>query len=201
MDHFIQALASLFAIANPIGAAPVFLSLVGDSEAADRRRIAWRTSAAVFAILAIASLTGSAILSFFGLSVAALQAAGGLVIGLMGLEMTRGQPTQVQHDPGHSGGDDPSLVPLAMPLIAGPGAITTAITLTAAEPGWQGVTEVIAAAFILALLLCATLLVATRLQQVLTRRGQRVFLRFMGLLLVAIGAQLLMSGVRDFFAV
>ncbi len=199
MEHLVQALASLFAIANPIGVVPIFLSLVESRTLPERRSIALRTSASVFVILAVAAAAGGAILEFFGLSLAAFQAAGGLVIALMGLEMMRGQPSQVQHDPGHDRGDDPALVPLAMPLIAGPGAITTIVTMTAAEPGWKGTANVIAAALILAIVLLVTLLSSTKLQQFMSRRGQRVFLRFMGLILVAIGAQLLMGGVRDYF--
>jgi multiple antibiotic resistance protein len=199
MEHLVQALASLFAIANPIGVAPIFVSLVESRTLLERRSIALRTSASVFVILTVATAAGGAILEFFGLSLAAFQAAGGLVIALMGLEMMRGQPSQVQHDPGQDRGDDPALVPLAMPLIAGPGAITTVVTMTAAEPGWKGTANVITAAFILAIVLLVTLLSSTKLQQLMSRRGQRVFLRFMGLILVAIGAQLLMGGVRDFF--
>ena len=199
MEHLIQALASLFAIANPIGVAPIFVSLVDSRTPLERRSIALRTSASVFVILAVTSVAGGAVLDFFGLSLAAFQAAGGLVIGLMGLEMMRGQPSQVQHDPGRDRGDDPALVPLAMPLIAGPGAITTVVTMTAAQPGWIGVANVAAAALILSIVLLVTLFASTRLQQLVSRRGQRVFLRFMGLILVAIGAQLLMGGIRDYF--
>ncbi len=199
MEHLIQALASLFAIANPIGVTPIFVSLVEGRTATERRSIALRTSVSVFVILAVATLTGGAILDFFGLSLAAFQAAGGLVISIMGIEMMRGQPSQVQHDPGQDHGDDPALVPLAMPLIAGPGAITTVVTMTAAEPGWKGAANVVAAAFILAVVLLGALLASTKLQQLLSRRGQRVFLRFMGLILVAIGAQLLMGGIRNYF--
>ncbi len=199
MEHLVQALASLFAIANPIGVAPIFASLVEGRTPLERRSIALRTSASVFVILAVTSVAGGAILDFFGLSLAAFQAAGGLVIGLMGLEMMRGQPSQVQHDPGSDRGDDPALVPLAMPLIAGPGAITTVVTMTAAQPGWRGVANVAAAALILSIVLLGTLFASTRLQQLISRRGQRVFLRFMGLILVAIGAQLLMGGIRDYF--
>ncbi len=199
MEHLIQALASLFAIANPVGVAPIFVSLVESRTPLERRSIALRTSVSVFVILTVAAAAGGAILGFFGLSLAAFQAAGGLVIALMGLEMMRGQPSQVQHDPGQDRGDDPALVPLAMPLIAGPGAITTVVTMTAAEPGWKGAANVITAVFILAIVLLVTLISSTKLQQLMSRRGQRVFLRFMGLILVAIGAQLLMGGVRDYF--
>ncbi len=115
--------------------------------------------------------------------------------------MLRGTPTPVQHDRGgpHPA-DDPIVIPLAMPLIAGPGAITTVITLTARLPGWRGQLYALIAAGVTAAVLLVTLQSSSWLAQRIGERGQRIFLRFMGLILLSIGAQLMLTGARTFFS-
>ena len=87
-----------------------------------------------------------------------------------------------------------------MPLIAGPGAITTVITLVAQRPGPDGIVRAILAVGITTVVLFVTLYFAGWLARIATPRGQRIFLRFMGLILVAVGAQLLLTGTRAFYA-
>jgi multiple antibiotic resistance protein len=203
-SSFVQAVIAVIAIANPIGAAPIFLSLTNDLDAAARVRAAARVALAVMIILAASALFGRVVLGAFGITDAAFRAAGGLVIVLMGLEMLRGTPTRVQHDQHEphpvDSEDDAVIIPLAMPLIAGPGAITTVITLVAQRPGPRGTMRALLAVAILTVVLFVTLSSATWLGRVISARGQRIFLRFMGLILIAVGAQLLMTGTRSFFA-
>ena len=90
------------------------------------------------------------------------------------------------------------LVPLAMPLIAGPGAIATVITFTAKETSWVGNARIGGAILVVGLVIFLTLRSAEWLQRKISARGQRIFLRFMGLILVAVGAQLLLSGIHSF---
>jgi multiple antibiotic resistance protein len=201
MDHLVQAIAAILAITNPLGAAPVFVALTDELQPAQRRREAFRAALVVLVILVVAALVGRWILRAFGVSVPAFQAAGGLVIVLMGLEMLRGSPSRVQHDPqaGPVEGD-PIIVPFAMPLIAGPGAITTVITLASRGHGWPSLVEPIVGVIVAALALTASLLSSTWLEERVKHHGHGLFLRFMGLILVAIGAQLLLSGVTSFQA-
>jgi multiple antibiotic resistance protein len=119
------------------------------------------------------------------------------VILLMGLEMLRGSPTRVQHERTPDA-DDAIVIPLAMPLIAGPGAITTVITLTTQAPGWRGQMNAFVAVAVTSLVLLVTLLSSNWIGERIAARGQRIFLRFMGLILVSIGAELLLTGVRTF---
>lgn len=201
MEHLIQAIIALLAIANPLGAAPIFFTLTEDLADAERRRAALHASLAVLIILTSAAVVGQWILEAFGISFAAFQAAGGLVVSLMGLEMLRGSPTRVQHD--HNGDDDREdsiLVPFAMPLVAGPGAITTVITLTTRYQSWRGISDALVAVAVTTVLLYAALRSSTWLAKRLSSRAHRIFLRFMGLILLAVGAQLLLTGVRSFMA-
>lgn len=197
MDDLVRAIIAVLAISNPLGAVPLFLSLTEASQPAERRRAAVRAALAVFLILALAALGGRAILATFGISIPAFRAAGGLVILLMGLEMLRGSPTRVQHEQAPDA-DDAIVIPLAMPLIAGPGAITTVITLTTQAPGWRGQMHAFVAVAVTAAVLLGMLLSSNWIGERITARGQRIFLRFMGLILVSIGAELLLTGVRTF---
>lgn len=208
MESVVQAVIAVLAIANPIGAAPIFLSLTDDLAPLERQQAATRVAVAVLIILTASALFGRVVLGAFGISDAAFRAAGGLVIVLMGLEMLRGTPTRVQHDAQPAGAarssedqQDAILVPLAMPLIAGPGAITTVITIVTQRPGATGIVRALVAALVTAVVLLVTLRSATWLERVITARGQRIFLRFMGLILVSVGAQLLLTGTRAFFAI
>jgi len=197
VDQLVRAIIAVLAISNPVGAVPLFLSLTETRDAGDRRQAALRASIAVFVILTLAAFGGRIVLATFGISIPAFRAAGGLVILLMGLEMLRGSPTRVQHE-GTADADDAIVVPLAMPLIAGPGAITTVITLTTQSPGWRGQVQAFVAVAVTTAVLFVTLLSSNWIGERITARGQRIFLRFMGLILVSIGAELLLTGVRTF---
>jgi multiple antibiotic resistance protein len=197
-EHFLQSTVAILAIANPLSAAPIFLSVVSGESAPARESAARRAALAVGVILAASAVLGRYLLMLFGISFAAFRAGGGLVITLMGLEMLQGTPTRVQHERSESGPDDRILVPVAMPLIAGPGAITTTMALAVRQPGPLGLPLVLVAVGVTALAVWLTLSLSGRLQARIGTRGQAIFLRFMGLILVAVGAQLVLTGVHDF---
>jgi hypothetical protein len=138
MTSLLQDIVALIAITNPLGALPVFLAITERLAPAQRSRAGLGAAFAVTIILAVAALAGKPVLAAFGISMPALQAAGGLVVLLMGLEMLRGAPTRVQHDQEPQSAADQVLVPLAMPLLAGPGAIATVITLASRTAAWRG---------------------------------------------------------------
>ncbi len=133
-EAFLQALTATLAIVNPIGAVPVFLGITRAMVPAERARSAGTAALAVLIILLSSAFVGRWVLQAFGLSLSALRAGGGLIIILMGVEMIRGNRTRVQHHgplPPSDESADGIYVPLAMPMLAGPGAITTVITLAA----------------------------------------------------------------------
>jgi multiple antibiotic resistance protein len=199
MRSLVQAIIAVLAIADPLGAVPVFISLTREMSPAQRAQAARRAAFAVGWILTLAALFGSGVLDLFGVSLPAFRAGGGLVVLLMGLEMLSGQRTRVQPEPAGVSREDTLLVPFAMPLIAGPGAITTVVALSARASGWRGRIDVLLAVAATALVVFATLRSAERIQQRLSDRGHRISLRFMGMILVAVGAQLIFSGIQDFF--
>jgi len=195
----LQALVALIAIANPLAAVPVFLSLVPARDPLATRQAATRVALAVFAILTGAVFIGGPVLAMFGISFAAFRVGGGLVVTLTGLDMLRS---------GHGAEPDEAtpaqvaehlIVPVAMPLIAGPGTIITAMTMAAraADGGRPSVMLLTVAA--VAAFVWLVLALSGWVQQRIGARGQALVARFMGLVLVAIGAQLVLGGVADFF--
>jgi multiple antibiotic resistance protein len=194
----LQDIVALLAISNPLGALPVFLAITESATPAERLRSGVRAAVAATTILAVAALAGRPILAAFGISMPALRAAGGLVILLMGLEMLHGAPTKVQHDEGEQSRADRILVPLAMPLLAGPGAITTVLTLSSRVETWIETTMLLIAVLTVGATIAIILALATRLDSLIGSRGQRILLRFMGLILAAVGAELLLAGVYSF---
>jgi multiple antibiotic resistance protein len=198
MTTLLQDIVALLAISNPLGAVPVFLAITETLEPSERWRAGLRAAFAATIILAVAALAGRPILATFGISMPALQAAGGLVILLMGLEMLHGTPTKVQHDQEAKQLADQVFVPVAMPLLAGPGAITTVLTLSSRVETWHGTMMLLTAVIAVGVAIGVILASATRLATVIGSRGQRILLRFMGLILAAVGAEILLAGIYTF---
>ena len=198
MPSFMQEIVALLAISNPLGAVPVFLVLTEGTSPPERSRAALRAAVAVVVILGVVAVAGKALLAAFGISMPALQAAGGLVVLLMGLEMLHGAPTKIQHDQETESRHEQVLVPLAMPLMAGPGAITTVLTLSSRATGWRDLTILLGAVTVVGAAILAVLLSANRVGSVIGSRGQRILLRFMGLILAAVGAEILLAGVYTY---
>ncbi|HYB12346.1 MAG TPA: MarC family protein [Myxococcota bacterium] len=198
--QLLQAVAAVLAIANPVGSAPLFLLFVEGLSRAEKRQAAGLASFAVLAILGASALLGPSLLALFGLQIASFQAAGGLVIALMGLEMLRGEPTRIHSEaPGNEDPQDRILIPFAMPLVAGPGAITTVITLAVTQSRGRVPLEALVASIVTAFVLWLMLLLVIAQEHLITPRIRRLFTRFMGLILLAIGFQLGLRGVKSFF--
>lgn len=197
---FLQSTAALIAITNPLAAVPVFLALVPGGDAQAHGRAARSVAVAVFAILAGAVVLGRSLLQLFGISFAAFRVGGGLVVALTGLGMLQGRTPEPEDESAHVSRADQLIVPVAMPIIAGPASITTVMTLAAHGSGTLPPWAVILGAAVAAAVVWLTLALALRLERHLGARGQAIIMRFMGLVLVAVGAQLALTGVKEFFA-
>lgn len=202
LDQILLSTATLVALTNPLAEFPFFLAATAGASAAKRRQAAVKVAVGVFAVLTVAAIAGARILDLFNVSFAAFRAAGGLVVILAGLEMLRGRGTgltSVSDAPGDI--EDHLWVPLVMPLIAGPASITAAITLALGEPTRPAGFPVgtLAAVAVSSLVVLVLLLGAGWFSERMHRRVIRVFERFFGLILVAVGFQMGLSGVQDFF--
>lgn len=116
----------------------------------------------------------------------------------MGLEMLHGAPSKVQYDPARESTADRVLVPLAMPLLDGPGAITTVLTLASRVESWPHTMMLLVAVVTVGATIAIILMSAARLGSLIGSRGQRILLRFMGLILAAVGAEVLLAGLHAF---
>ena len=189
----VLAFPSLFSVINPIEAAPIFVSLTAGAPE-NRRRMALRASAAAALILAVFALTGGAIFSAFGITLPAFQIAGGILFTSMGLTTLTHDERQERTGPESTA--DPSIVPLGMPLIAGPGAISTVMVLVgqARDGGHRiALAAAIAANILLTLVI---LLAAPGLVARIGVTGQRIVSKIMGLITAVIGVQFVLNGVE-----
>ena len=196
------AAVPLIAMVNPIAEVPLFLSLAGRQGPGDLRRCALRVAAGVWLVLTIAAVAGLQLLSLLGIEVAAFRAAGGLLLVVMGLEMLQGkEPESHGAERGRDDAEDALWVPLVMPLLAGPGAIVTTVTLAVREvyfvwliPVATLVAITTTTAFVWLVLVTAGFIAAH-----VSGRATRILTRFSGLILVAIGFQMGFTGVEEFF--
>ena len=195
--QIISAFVTLFVVIDPVGLVPLFIALTRDMTPQRRRRIGWRALAIAAALLLIFGLAGESILTAIGISLPAFQIAGGMLLFLTALDMLferRTQRREGQHpDPAH----DPSVFPLAMPLIAGPGAIATVILLVGqAGGGMAGMATVMGLMLAVIALTFVLLLIATPIERALGRTGTMVITRLLGMLLAALSVQFVIDGVR-----
>lgn len=202
-QYLLQAVVAILAVTDPLGAAPVFTRLTEETTDAERRQGAVRATLVVYIILAACAVAGGWFFRALAIELSALRAAGGLVITIMGVEMLLGSPTRVQRDqarePTARGARDPLLVPFALPVVAGPGTIATVVAMTARGDGMGHVIVVLLAVAVVALILLVSLIWAPRLAR-LSKSGYGAYLRMTGLILLAIGVQLLLGGAAQFVA-
>ena len=194
---------AIFTIANPIGNLPIYLSFTNGDRRRDRA-FARSASATFLVALLLSTWIGNGLLEFFGISRAAFQAAGGLIVVLIGLSMLRSQPAPEHHNPATEEADQDSpvkgIVPLGIPLLAGPGTLTVVIAdpLAATLPGRLESSLLI---LVLTALVFAIFVVGERLSSRISASALQVLTKVMGLLLTAIAVEMLFSGFKAAFPV
>lgn len=185
-----ETFVTLVVIMDPVGAAPIFIALTRGMAPAERQRAAIRATAAAAVLVIGFALVGQALFDYLEVSIESLSIAGGLLLLLVALEMLRGMDEPTEADA------DVALVPLATPLVAGPGAIATVIILSEQNPGADGRAGVIAGIVAALLTVFVVLLLAERLGRILPASLIAFLTRVFGLLLSAIAVQLVVDGVR-----
>ena len=204
--HALTVFMAFFAIMNPIANSVIFLSLTSHLGVQSTRRVALRALRLAFAIVLIFALFGSALFSLFGITLAALRIAGGILIALVGFRMLHGEHSRISHPASVTAPDDDTerevsvndiaITPLAIPVLAGPGTIATAMSY--APSGSWTQTGITIAMF---LLICViTYFAFVYSEQILTRIGRdgmAVITRLMGLILAVIGVQMVLHGLQE----
>jgi len=195
----VTILASLFSVVNPLGAIPIFLSLTADHTPEERSRTSLFTSIYFVLILMSFFWAGTYILSFFGISIPALRAAGGLVIMLSGFALLNGNMAKkrvgdkVKKEALEK--DDISFAPMAMPMLSGPGSISLLIGYFSAYPELNDKLVVATVIVLTGLIIYIILRFSPLLFKVLGEAGLKAVARIMGFIVLAIGIEFIVSGV------
>jgi len=205
LDNFLYALVALIVIVDPAGTAALFAAMTPQDSPAERASQARRACAIAFAVLALFGLAGEGLLRLLGIGIPAMQVAGGILLFLTAADMVtaRGalRATPAEQEAATRTNDDIAVFPLAIPLLAGPGAMTTMVVLRSrAGTNWAAVAGVELALAVTLTLTLAALLAATRIARLLGETGTHVIGRVLGVLLAALAAQITMDGVQALLA-
>ena len=195
------ALSSIFFLVDPFAALPTFLAVTAGQDAAKRVRTARKASLTAFVILSVFAFAGQFIFRLFGITLPAFEIAGGIILLLIGLDMLEAKRSATQETnpetEAASVKDDAGIVPMGIPMLAGPGSIATVMVLVGqAQTHWQMV-AIIGAIAITASICFLVLGSATRVAEILGDTGIRILVRIMGLLLVALAVQYFVNGLQD----
>jgi multiple antibiotic resistance protein len=199
----VLALSSIFFLVDPFAAIGSFLAITAGADAARRKRMARKAACTCFIVLTSFALAGQIIFRIFGITLAAFEIAGGLILLLIGLDMleARRSATQETHGEAEEGAakEDAGIVPLGIPMLAGPGAISSVMVLVGqvdALWSWQ-MGAILGSILVTAFTSYWVLAGADRVRGVMGETGIRILVRIMGLLLVALAMQFFVNGLTD----
>lgn len=204
LSFALLAFSSIFILIDPITVTLFFVSLIKDVDRAHQRKIARDASVYALAILLVFAVGGYGILQLFGITLAALRIGGGVLLFLIGLEMVYARVSFTKQPAPQSPktyAEDVAVTPLAIPIIAGPGAITTVIVLIgdAAGQGWSAIVIVFAAIFVVIGIVYYAMIHSYIISGGIREKELKVVNRVLGLLLLAIGVQFIITGIKAAF--
>lgn len=196
----IKFAVTLVAIMNPLGNVPIFISLTEDYSPEERKKEAMKTAAAIGCILLIVTWLGMWLLTLFGIDVASFRTAGGLIILLMGLSMLQSKTSEMhnldQKQQFAKQRDSIAVIPMAIPLFAGPGAICTVIVYSHDIHGLSGSIELSVIGLIFSVMIGILLFFSDYIGKALGRAGKKIVTRIMGLILSAMAVDMIFQGMR-----
>src|ERR1700756_865939 len=199
----VLALSSIFFLVDPFAAIPSFIAITQSVDEARRKRMARKAALTCFIVLTSFALAGQLIFRMFGISLPAFEIAGGLILLLIGLDMLEAKrsPTQEASGDTEEGAskEDAGIVPLGIPMLAGPGAISSVMVLVGQVPSlwhWE-MAAILGSIAITAFVSYWVLAGAGRVRAVMGETGIRILVRIMGLLLVALAMQFFVNGLPD----
>ncbi|WP_170324663.1 MarC family protein [Ruegeria arenilitoris] len=199
LAFFITAFTTLFVVIDPFGTTPIFVALTQDMDAKTRRKTAIRSCLTAVCILIAFAAFGEAVLGFVGISMAAFRVAGGALLFLTALDMLFERRTKRREDRAEEEEHpDPSVFPLAIPLIAGPGSIATIILLAGQHPGVLGIIEACIVMLAVMAVVLAFFLSGGLIARILGKTGLNVLTRLLGMLLAALSVQFILDGLKAF---
>ena len=206
IDLVVNAITTLLVTIDPPGLAPIFLGLTVGMTRPQRKQVALRGSIIAFCILAVFALTGAGVLSLLGISIGAFRIAGGLLLFWIAFEMIFEKRNERKEKTGEVAITrdhihNIAVFPLALPLIAGPGAISATILLSGSFSSTVDRIELIVVIAVCLLVLFASLVVAERIDRFLGVTGRAILTRLLGVILAALAVQFVVDGVRSAFSI
>jgi multiple antibiotic resistance protein len=197
------SLSLIFFIVDPLGTAPIFLSITEGKSAQERNRTALRASVITFLILLVFAFVGEWILRLLRVTISSFQIAGGILIFIIALSMLQARRSRAKSTPREEHekheGEDVAVFPLAIPMLSGPAAITTVMVLINLSTSPLQRALVILAIFLTCLLTYLILRASGRVLGLLGQTGINVLTRLMGLLLAVISVQFVIDGIKEVF--
>jgi len=199
-DYYIKILVTLFVITEPLGTVPIFLSLT-DNLREQRKYIAKITALTCFIVMIISQYLGKELLSFFGVSIDAFRIAGGILLLIVAFEMINARLSRSKHTPKEdreaAESTSVAVVPLALPLLVGPGAMSTIIVYSETTEGIYDKLILSLLLFIGALVIWAHLHFSELISRKLSVTGMNVITRLFGLILASMAVEFILVGVRN----
>ncbi len=204
-SEYTRFFTALLVILDPFAAIPIFLSLTGSYATRERSRAALLAAITVFIVLSLSALFGERMLTLLGTSLPSFRVGGGIVLLLMALAMLKAQPDAMRATAAETEAagrrENVAVVPIAIPLLAGPGSISTVI-IQMHRPGADfHLFWVVLVILLLALLLWGVLRLASQIGRLLGPIGLNILNRLFGLILAAIAVEIMSNGLRDLFPV
>jgi len=196
-----MAFSTIFFVVDPIGLVPIFISMTQSDSPEKRISIAKRASIAAGIILVVFAIFGKLIFSSFGITLAAFRIAGGILLWFIAMDMVRARTTRVKTTPEEEQEgiekEDVALIPLALPMLAGPGSISTVMVLMGQASSWLYFIPVFISILITCIITYFMLRGAQYLLKYLKQTGMKIIIRIMGMILAAIAVQFIINGVFD----
>ena len=202
LHFFIRAFAGVFVILDPFGASSHFLALTPHDSALGKKAIAKKACMVALGVLIFFSLAGGALFKYFGLTLAALKIAGGILLFTIALGMLYGKrigaKTTPEEEKEHSELEDIAVIPMAMPILSGPGAITTVMVLSGEAGGTPMKLVMVLLAVLISLVICYFILAhSVVILKLLKTTGSKILTRIMGLIMSVIAIQFVINGIAD----
>lgn len=197
--YFTGAFVTIFFIVDPFAVIPVYLALTEKYSDPERRSVRFRATLIALGLLVMFAISGTTFFEFFGITLPAFQIAGGILLFGLGYSQLLAKQEKVSRVENQEGleKDDISVFPLAMPLLAGPGAISTVILLSTKTGSALRLAELVVAIAVCMLLTFLVLKFAPYLLRVMGRTGLNLLSRIMGIILTAVGIQFALNGIRE----
>lgn len=200
--EYLQMFTGLFAILNPISAVPLYLAFT-ENMANERTKIARQTAFSVCVILVITMLLGTHILNAFSISIDAFRIAGGILLMFIAFNMLQARVGRTRHTPEEDeeakDSSSVAVVPLALPLLAGPGAISTTILFSNQAKGTEAMAVLFGILVLISLGIWLVLYLAPQISKRMSRTAMNITTRVMGLIMAAMAVEFIIGGLRNAF--